>query len=114
MTDRDFSDTLRKMDIGTTARWRAAGLSARQLHSLTESGHLVKIRHGVYATSNVMARAETDPGLRHALDVVAVTDTRVGTGVASHHSAAQLLRLNLLNAPAARHRDAHRSARNAR
>ena len=43
-----------------------------------ESGYLVKIRHGVYATSNVMARAETDPGLRHALDVVAVTDTRDG------------------------------------
>ena len=87
------------MDVGTTARWRAAGLSERQLHSLTESGHLVKIRHGVYATSDVMARAETDPGLRHALDVVAVRDTRTGKGVASHHSAAQLLRLNLLNTP---------------
>jgi predicted transcriptional regulator of viral defense system len=99
VTDRDLSDTLRKMDVGTTARWRAAGLSARQLHSLTGSGHLVKIRHGVYATSNVMARAETDPGLRHALDVVAVTDTRTGKGVASHHSAARLLRLNLLNTP---------------
>lgn len=97
MTDSDFSDALRKIDIGTTARWRAAGLSARQLHSLTVSGHLVKIRRGVYATSNVMARAETDPGLRHALYVVAVTDTRTGKGVASHHSAAQLLGLNLLN-----------------
>ena len=89
-------------------------VSARQLHSLTGSGHLVKIRRGVYATSSVMARAETDPGLRHALDVVAVTDTRTGKGVASHHSAAQLLRLNLLNTPVTRHRDAHRSARNAR
>jgi predicted transcriptional regulator of viral defense system len=87
------------MDIGTTARWRAAGLSARQLYSLTISGQLVKIRHGVYATSSVMARAETDPGLRHALDVVAVRDTRAGKTVASHHSAAQLLTLNLLNAP---------------
>jgi hypothetical protein len=87
------------MDVGTTARWRAAGLSARQLYSLTNSGQLVKIRRGVYATSGVMARAETDPGLRHALDVVAVRDTRTGKGVASHHSAAQLLSLNLLNAP---------------
>jgi predicted transcriptional regulator of viral defense system len=102
MTDGDYSDTLRKMDVGTTARWRAAGLSERQLYSLTKSGQLVKIRHGVYATSRVMARAETDPGLRHALDVVAVRDTRTGKGkgVASHHSAAQLLRLNLLNTPA--------------
>ena len=73
---------------------RAFGAAAA---SLTVSGHLVKIRRGVYATSNVMARAETDPGLRHALYVVAVTDTRTGKGVASHHSAAQLLGLNLLN-----------------
>src|SRR5215469_18428774 len=43
-----------------------------------------------------MARAEVDPGLRHALDVVAVRDTRIRKGVASHHSAAQLLSLNLL------------------
>ena len=99
MTDSDLSDALRKMDIGTTARWRAAGLSVRQLYSLTHSGQLVKIRRGVYATSGVIARAETDPGLRHALDVVAVRDTRTGYGVASHHSAAQLRRLNLLNAP---------------
>ena len=99
MTDSDFSDALSKIDVGTTARWWAAGLSARQLYSLTHSGQLVKIRHGVYATSSVMARAETDPGLRHALDVVAVRDTRTGKGVASHHSAAQLLKLNLLNAP---------------
>jgi hypothetical protein len=46
-----------------------------------------------------MARADNDPGLRHALDVVAARDTRTGKGVASHHSAAQLLRLSLLNAP---------------
>lgn len=76
-------------------------MSERQLHSLTKSGQLVKVRRGVYATSGVMARAETDPGLRHALDVVAVRDTRTGKGVASHHSAAQLLGLNLLKAPPA-------------
>jgi predicted transcriptional regulator of viral defense system len=99
VTDRDLLHTLSKMDIGTTARWRAAGLSARQLYSLINSAELVKIRYGVYATSSVMARAETDPGLRHALDVVAVRDTRGGKGVASHHSAAQLRGLNLLNAP---------------
>ena len=99
MTDRDSSDALRKIDIGTTARWRAAGLSVRQVYALTNSGELVKIRHGVYATSGVVARAETDPGLRHALDVVAVRDTRGGKGVASHHSAAQLLSLNLLYTP---------------
>ena len=99
MTVSDLSDTLRKMDIGTTARWLAAGLSERQLYSLTRSGRLVRVRRGVYATGSVMARAENDPGLRHALDVVAVRDTRASKGVASHHSAAQLLRLNLLNAP---------------
>ena len=100
MTESYISDALRNMDVGTTARWRAAGLSVRQLYSLTRSGQLVKVRRGVYATVSVMARAEGDAGLRHALDVVAVRDTRAGKGVASHHSAAQLLSLNLLNAPA--------------
>jgi len=99
VTDRDLPDALSKIDVGTTARWRAAGLSERQLYSLTRAGQLVKVRHGVYATGSVMARAESDPGLRHALDVAAVRDTRIGKGVASHHSAAQLLRLNLLYPP---------------
>jgi len=81
------------------ADWRAAGLSARRLRSLVSSGQLVKIRHGAYATSDVLADAETDPGLRHALDIAAVRAARARRGVASHDSAAQLYGLSLLKKP---------------
>jgi hypothetical protein len=59
----------------------------------------VKVRHGAYATSSALARAETDPGLRHAIDVAATMATRTHGGIASHHSAAQLHGLRLLNQP---------------
>ena len=99
MTLRDFTDTLSKLDVGTLATWQAAGLTKRQLYTLVESGQLVKIRHGAYATSSVLARAASDPGLRHAVDVTAIMATRMHRGIASHHSAALLHGLRLLKQP---------------
>jgi predicted transcriptional regulator of viral defense system len=99
MTSRDVADTLSKVDVGTLATWRAAGISTRQLHSLVSSGQLVRVRHGAYATRGVLTRAETDPGLRHALDVAATMATRRHGGTASHHSAALLHGLRLLKQP---------------
>jgi hypothetical protein len=99
MTLRDFIDTLSKLDVGTLATWQAAGLTKRQLYALVESGQLVKIRHGAYATSSVLARAASDPGLRHAVDVTAIMATRMHRGIASHHSAALLHGLRLLKQP---------------
>jgi hypothetical protein len=99
VTSGDIANTLSKIDIGTLAAWRAAGLSKRQLYALVDSGQIVKIRHGAYATSGVLARAETEPGLRHALDVAATMATRMHAGVASHHSAARLHGLRLLKQP---------------
>ena len=97
----NHSDALGKIDVGTLATWQAAGLTKRQLYTLVESGQLVKIRHGAYATREVLARAETNPGLRHAVDVTAIMATRMHSSVASHHSAAQLHGLRLLNQPPA-------------
>ena len=57
MTSGDKSDTLSKLDVGTLATWRTAGISRRQLYTLVNSGQLVKIRHGVYATGSALARA---------------------------------------------------------
>ena len=99
MTSRDVSDTLSKIDVGTLATWQAAGISKRRLYGLVESGQLVKVRHGAYATRGVLARAESDPGLRHAVDVTAVMMTTMHNGVASYHSAAQLYGLRLLTQP---------------
>lgn len=61
----------------------------------------MKIRHGAYATAAVLAEAETDPALRHALDVAAARAARAYKGVASHHSAAQMHGLHLLRKPPA-------------
>ena len=99
MAERDLKDALSNRVVGSVADWRAAGLSARGLRSLVSSGQLVKIRHGAYATSDILAEAETDPGLRHALDIAAVRAARARRGVASHDSAAQLYGLGLLKKP---------------
>jgi hypothetical protein len=98
VTERIPVSALSKMDVGTAATWRAAGLSETRLIALVRAGELIKVRYGVYATANFLAGAETDPCLRHGLEVVAAT-TRTRKGVASHHSAARMLGLDLLNAP---------------
>jgi hypothetical protein len=86
------------MSVGSVADWRRAGLTDGRLRTLVAAGQLVQLRRGVYATSDILARAESDPGLRHALDVAAVRATRGSSLVASHQSAATLHGLRLLEA----------------
>jgi Protein of unknown function (DUF559) len=57
------------------------------------------MRRGAYATSRVMAEAESNDCLRRALDVAAARATRGHTGVASHKSAAAMHGLRLLTTP---------------
>jgi very-short-patch-repair endonuclease/predicted transcriptional regulator of viral defense system len=90
---------LGKITVGGVADWRRAGLTEARFRSLVGAGQLVRVRRGAYATSAVVAAAESDPGMRHALDVAAVRAVRGRTGVASHHSAAQMRGLRLLNPP---------------
>jgi predicted transcriptional regulator of viral defense system len=97
MTESNSIDALSKITVGSVADWRSAGLSARRLRGFVNSGELVRIRYGVYATRQILAEAETDSGLRHALEVAAVATTRNRGVVASHESAARLWRLSLLN-----------------
>lgn len=98
VTVRAHLDTLSKINVGTAATWRAAGLTRSQLAALVRAGELVKIRYGTYATSSLLAEAETDARFGHALHVASVTD-RTRDGVASHHSAALMHGLNLLHKP---------------
>jgi hypothetical protein len=96
VTHSDILNTIRKPQVRTAAKWRAAGLSADQMRSLLRSGDLTRMRYGVYATRSAIAWAKDDPQRRHALEVLAVT-TSVGRGsVASHHSAALIHGLDLL------------------
>jgi predicted transcriptional regulator of viral defense system len=99
VAERNEDDAWSKVTVGRVADWRAAGVSAKRLRMLTKSGELVRIRRGAYATREIVAKAEADPGLRHALEVVASGEIRDGKGVASHQSAARLWRLSLLDAP---------------
>jgi Transcriptional regulator, AbiEi antitoxin len=93
------TDALSKINIGTAATWQAAGISETRLARLVRSGELVKIRHGFYATAVILAKAENDPRLGHAIEVAAATARN--KGIASHHSAAQLHGLDLLRKPTA-------------
>jgi predicted transcriptional regulator of viral defense system len=94
------TDALGKLNVGTAATWHAAGLSRAQLAWLAETGELVRVRYGVYATARILARAQGDPGLAHALQVAAARAARTHKGVASHHSAALMHGLDLLRKPA--------------
>jgi hypothetical protein len=94
------TDALSNITIGTTATWRAAGISESRLATLVRTGELIKIRYGVYATAAILAEAKADPRLAHALHVASATVTRTHKGAASHHSAAQIHGLDLLRKPA--------------
>lgn len=98
MTKSDHTDTLGKLDVGTTTAWRAAGLSQKQLAARVRAGDLVRIRHGAYATASILAAAKTDPRLSHALHAAPVV-SRIHGAVASHHSAALMYGLSLLDPP---------------
>jgi very-short-patch-repair endonuclease len=99
VTESDRLITISKIDVGTLAQWRAAGVSDARLTALVRSGQLVRLRHGVYATGAILAETGTDPGRRHALQVAAVTAGQLRGGVASHHSAAMIHGIDLLKRP---------------
>lgn len=98
VTKRVQLDALSKIDVGTAATWRAAGVSGTQLAQLVRAGELAQIRYGTYARASLVTEAATDPALAHALQVAGVT-ARTPAAVASHHSAAQMRGLGLLEKP---------------
>jgi hypothetical protein len=96
MTERNLINTIRKPLVGTTAKWRAAGITASDMRALIRSGDLVRMRHGVYATRSAIAMAEADARRGHALRVLAVTTSVGRQAAASHESAALIHGLDLL------------------
>jgi predicted transcriptional regulator of viral defense system/very-short-patch-repair endonuclease len=87
------------MNIATVARWQAAGLSARQLRTLIAQGRLIQIRHRVYATADLVTRANADPRKQQALFAYAAILAATATPgvVASHETAAAIHGLAVLN-----------------
>jgi hypothetical protein len=75
------------------------GIGAARLRSLVRAGDLVSLRRGVYATSKIVNDAGSDPRRLHALKVTAVMAAVGRDTVASHHSAARILGLDMLDPP---------------
>lgn len=100
VTLSDALAAVRKRSVGTAGEWRAAGVTAAQFRSLTRSGDLVRVRHGVYATRRAVESAAADPRQDHALRVAAARAAVGRHAVASHQSAALLHGIDLLRAPA--------------
>lgn len=99
VTRRNISDALSKKLVMTTHGWRAAGVSAKMLRTLTRSGDLVRMRQGVYATRSAMDWAKDDPVRTHVLYTLAARAWVGHDAAASYHSAATLHRLDLLKSP---------------
>jgi very-short-patch-repair endonuclease/predicted transcriptional regulator of viral defense system len=99
VTRRSPSDALRRLRVGTVAQWQAAGLTERQLRTLVTQDALVRIRHRVYATAALVAKAKVDPRKNQALYAFAaiLAAPNPGIAVASHETAAKIHGLVLLN-----------------
>lgn len=92
-------DSFRGRSMGSRPQWEAAGVSGKKLALLVASGDLVRVRNGFYATKEILATAAGDPRLTHAIKVAAVRATSTRDGVASHHSAARIHGIELLDPP---------------
>lgn len=116
MTKSGGDDALCEVRVATVAGWETHGISRSQLRTLARSGALVRTRHGVYATKPAMEKAAADPRLAHTLHVLSALLVVRGDAVASHHSAALIHGLEILNPPPAdvveltRSRDRNRAA----
>jgi Protein of unknown function (DUF559) len=99
VTRGDVPTAVSKSAVKSAKKWQAQGVSPALLRSLVRSGHLVRMRQGVYATKRAIDWAGVDPVRAHVLSVQAAKATAGRNAVASCHSAAVLHRLSLLTPP---------------
>ena len=84
--------------MASAAEWRAAGLTRAQFRSLIRSGDLIRVWHGVYATSPAVEWAKASPARGHALLGMAAQTALGRDSVVSHQSAALIHGLDLFPA----------------
>jgi len=99
VTRRNPPDAVRQNVLRSIARWREAGLTDAQIRALIRSGDLIRMRRGLYATRTWVAAGDGDEAHAHALLGYAVLRTLPRTAVVSHHSAARIHGMELLQAP---------------
>jgi hypothetical protein len=96
MTSSHLLETGRLANIATSAELASAGISAKQIRTKVSRGELIRLDHGIYAPAGlVKSVAATDRGLL-ALRAAAALVSLGPQAVASHHTAARLLGLDLL------------------
>jgi len=78
------------------SQWYARGITRHRLRSLVDSGDLVRMRQGVYATRSAVGWAGNDRTRTHVLQVLAARSAVGRRAVASYRSAAILHHLDLL------------------
>jgi very-short-patch-repair endonuclease len=100
VTLRNPFDALRIYDVATRREWLATGLSAKQLRTLAETGALVRMHYGTYATAQAIGAAK-DSADKHGLQAAAVAISLDSEHVISHESAAIIHHLDLLHEPCA-------------
>jgi hypothetical protein len=83
--------------VVTTGELIAGGLSSARIRTLVGRGVLVPVWRGVYARATAAAALAGQPGGDHALHVAAAVAVTGREATGSHHSAALIHRLDLLD-----------------
>lgn len=83
--------------VVTTRELIAAGISPARIRVLAGSGVLVPVWRGVYARAAAKAALTRQPGGEHALQVAAAVAVTGPAAAGSHHSAAVIHRVDLLD-----------------
>jgi predicted transcriptional regulator of viral defense system len=98
VTEREVPDVIRRRLVAGAAEWQRLGLTQARLRSLTRSGDLARVWHGVYTTRPAVEWAKTNPARGHALLVMAACAAVGRDSTASHQSAALIHGLDLFPA----------------
>jgi hypothetical protein len=98
VTERDVPDVIRKRLVAGAGEWQRLGVTPARLRSLTRSGELARVWHGVYSTRAAVEWAKTNPARGHALRVMAACASVGRDSTASHQSAALIHGLDLFPA----------------
>jgi hypothetical protein len=90
---------LSKISVWSALEWENRGVSRRHLRTLVDSGGLVRLKYGAYATKAAVDWAEGNSRRQHVLLVYAALGSVGWRGAASHQSAAVIHGLDLLSDP---------------
>src|ERR1700722_299349 len=95
----DLPQTGRFANMLTTAEALSAGISSARLRTLVKRGQLRQVTRGVYVSAALAEQLQRNAGSRLALRAASVVAPLGHDAVISHHTAAQMYGLDLLDYP---------------